>query len=423
MAKKLLIYTQEHIIGQAGGAEKVFVNMVNAFVDKGYEVLAVCNSPRVGEPFFSIDNRVKFINLYNENFDDIQIKQPKTNHFEEFLYKNFLDKEAFEESRKFSDKFEKLLEIERPDAIICHFMYLYRQISYCKDYDIPTIIMMHSYPDIFFNKFGKKYFPINRLVLNKADLCQVLFPSHIKSLEKYYFGKIKPIADAVDTVNDEAAANLNEGKNIILTVSRFDKSKRQDILIEAFSLIADKYPDWQVHLYGQFDPPELFDYIKSLIKNYNLENQVKYMGVTNKPFEVMKNSDIFVLPSDFEGFSIATAEAMSVGLPCVGFKDCNGLNDLILDNKTGLLTENTSQDLAKNIEILINDKDLRIKLGRNSKERIKEFSPDIIWVEWEKAVFEAINLHKSNKTKKKISLFWLYVLTFLKAVFKNSQKI
>lgn len=419
MAKKLLVYTQEHIIGQAGGAEKVFANMVNAFVVRGYEVLAVCNSSRVGEPFFKINEKVKFINLYNENYDDVELKQSKINHFEEFLYKNFLDKEAFEESRKFSDKFEKLLEIEKPDAMICHFVYLYRQISYCKDYDVPTIIMMHSYPDIFFNKFGKKYFPINRLVLNKADLCQVLFPSHIKSLEKYYKGIIKPIADAVDSLKQDELADLNEEKKVILTVSRFDQSKRQDILIEAFSLIADKYPDWQVHLYGQFDPFELSEYILGLIKKYNLESQVKYLGVTDKPLEVMKNADIFVLPSDFEGFSVATAEAMSVGLPCVGFRKCMGLNDLILDKETGLLTEKTPENLAKYLEVLINDKNLRIKFGQNSIERVKEFSPEIIWNEWEKAVEKSINLHKTIKIRKKLILLWLYAITFLKALLKR----
>lgn len=424
MSKKILIYTQECVMGLAGGAERAFVDMANALTQRGYEVLAVCSGEKDGLPFYPLDKRVRFINLYNENLDEVKLADKKDNHYEEFLYKKFLDKEAFSESKEFSDKFEKFLEREKPDLIICHFMHLYRQISYCKDYDIPTIVMMHTYPDIFFNFFGKKYFPINRLVLNKVDLVQVMFESHIKSISKYYFGKVKVIANAVEALKSTVNADLLKEKDeyTILNISRFDKFKRQDLLIEAFALIAGKYPNWQVHFYGQFDPPERVEYINELIKKHNLESQIKYMGVTDSPLEVMQNSDIFVLPSDFEGFSLATAEAMSVGLPCIGFKECNGLNDLILDNKTGFLTEKAPQDLAQKIETLINDRDLRFKFGQNGKERVKEFSPDIIWGKWQDAIEELLSKKKTNTFKKQIVMLILYILLSFKALGRLLKK-
>lgn len=412
--KKILLITHPLILSTAGGAEKVFVNMANDLVKRGYEIVALCNSEERGLPFYQLDEKVKFINLYYETFDDILNKSSCNNFLEEFLCKNFIFPEDFDNAKKYSDKFEKLLEREKPDLIICHFMHLYREAAYCKNYAIPVIIMMHSEPDRFFTFFGKKYFKLNRLALNKADAVQVLLHSHVETIKKYYYGEVSVIGNAVESITCGKNANLSKKKEkyTILNISRLDKFKRQDLLIKAFALIAPKYPDWEVHLYGQFQPAEHQSYIESLTKKHNLEYQVKYLGVTDSPVEKLEHADIFVLPSDFEGFSLATAEAMSVGLPCIGFKDCGGVNELILHNITGFLTEKTPEDLAKHLEILINNAELRVKFGENSKERIQEFSPDIIWDKWENLIKQTILGHKNIKFKIGIN----YIKTLFKAL-------
>lgn len=410
---KILLYTHKDIIETAGGAEKVFVNMANELSNRGHDIVAVCNSEKSGEPFYELDEEVEFINLYNRNFNGV-IAKSKANKFEEFLYKNFLDKDDFQKNKDFSDKFEKFLTLEKPDLIICHFLPSYREISYAKDYDIPTIMMFHSYPDRFFNFFGKKYFPINRIVLNKVDMAQVLLPSHVKNLQKYFKGQVAVIGNAVGRKVKKADLSKEKDAYTILNISRLDKFKRQDILIKAFSLIANKYPNWQVHLYGQFQPQEHFDYIDGLIKKYNLESQIKYMGITDSPMEVMKEADIFVLPSDFEGFSLATAEAMNVGLPCVAFEDCAGVNEIITNDNTGLLCGKSPEELAVNLEKLILDRNLRIELGINARKSMKAYSSKVVWDKWEDTVYKILE-SRPSKIKKMSVLFEFYIRVFEKA--------
>jgi glycosyltransferase involved in cell wall biosynthesis len=128
----------------------------------------------------------------------------------------------------------------------------------------------------------------------------------------------------------------------------------------------------------------------------------------------MQDGDIFILPSDFEGFSIATAEAMSVGLPSIAFQDCEGLSELIINDKTGFLTEKTPQDLAKHIEILIENPDLRLEFSKNAKERIKEFAPEIICDKWENAIKKAVLIHNKKSIRKFFILFYLYINIFFR---------
>lgn len=397
MKKKILLLTHPLILTTAGGAERVFIDMANKLTAEGYEVVAACYSETTGKPFYPLDEKVKFINFYYEQFDETLNKFHNRSLIEEFLCKYFIFPEDFQKFKQHSDKFEQLLEREKPDLLICHFIATYREVSYCKKFNIPAIIMFHSEPSRFFTFFGKKYFKLNRLALNKADAVQVLLPSYVDTIKKYYSGKISVIGNAVEPVYAEKNAKLSENKEkyIILCISRFDKFKRQDILTEAFSLIAHKYPEWEVHFYGQFQPPKQYDFINGLIEKHNLQNQVKCLGVTENPPEKYENADIFVLPSEFEGFPLSLTEAMSVGLPCLGFADCSGVNELINHNENGFLAEKTPEDIAKYLEILINDRDLRINLGKTAKESVKEFSPEIIWNKWNKLIQDTLN----KKTK------------------------
>ena len=63
MKKKILLITHPLIISTAGGAEKVFVNMANDLINRGSDVVAVCNSEEDGKPFYPLDDKVKFINF------------------------------------------------------------------------------------------------------------------------------------------------------------------------------------------------------------------------------------------------------------------------------------------------------------------------------------------------------------------------
>ena len=181
-------------------------------------------------------------------------------------------------------------------------------------------------------------------------------------------------------------------------VGRLDnKQKQQHILIKAFSYLTKEYPQWKVHLYGGEYTPKYKDHLESLIRKLGLENQVFLMGTTDKPLDVLRESDIFAFPTAFEGFPLALTEAMAVGLPCVGLKTTSAVNELIIDGYNGLLSDNNEFDFAQKPKQLMDDSQLRATMGRNGHEFVKQFEPKKIWDQWENLIIETVQQFHQRK--------------------------
>ena len=123
------------------------------------------------------------------------------------------------------------------------------------------------------------------------------------------------------------------------------------------------------------------------------------MGTTDKPFDVLRKSDIFAFPTVYEGFGLALAEAMSVGLPCVGLKTTSAVNELIVDGINGFLTDSTPEDFAAKLKILMDDQNLRAKMGKAGHEMMKQYAPSKIWGQWESLITEVVQEHNATRRK------------------------
>ena len=108
-----------------------------------------------------------------------------------------------------------------------------------------------------------------------------------------------------------------------------------------------------------------------------------FKGTTSNIFSVLREADIFAFPSAFEGFGLALAEAMSVGLPVIGYRSCSAVNELILDGNNGFLCDDGITDFANKLDILMSSKKLRLEFGRNGRSLIKQYEPSLIWDKWE----------------------------------------
>lgn len=177
----------------------------------------------------------------------------------------------------------------------------------------------------------------------------------------------------------------NTRKKIILAIGRLDvwRIKGFDILIEAWSKIAYKYPDWTLELAGDGSDSNK-QYLENLAVQYNVEKQLVFLGFIKNIDKVMRESSIFVLSSRIEGFGMVLVEAMSQGCACVGF-NCGGRQrEIITSEKEGLLINTFSSSLlADNIEKLIINDEMRLHIAENAVIRARAFNLDTITDRWE----------------------------------------
>ena len=242
----------------------------------------------------------------------------------------------------------------------------------------PIVTMLHFEPSVFLKGHGLEFC---RNSVSSGKLLTVLLPSFKESAQNI-FPDVQVVAMPNAIENYKCLAKLEQKK--IVCIARLALQKRVDLLIESFSLIKDKYPDWVVEFWGEKDvEPRYRDKIFHLCEQLNVQNRVLFKGKTSNVEAVLSDSSIFAFPSLFEGFPLALGEAMSKGVPSVGCIDCPGVNDLIRNERNGLLVEPSPEVFANALSRLIDDKDLRRKLGVQAKVDISEYCPEKVWSKWD----------------------------------------
>lgn len=180
-------------------------------------------------------------------------------------------------------------------------------------------------------------------------------------------------------------------------IGRIDRyQKRTLIAIKLFLEIAPKFFNWEFHFYGPITDPSYKREIDEYIESYDTHHQVIYGGITNSPMTILKETDIFAFPSAFEGFSLALAEANSVGVPAVGFAVAPGVNELIKDQVTGFLAED-EKDFTHKLSILMENKGLRIQMGKAAHQAMSKYSPDEVWGAWERLLNRLVTENKQGR--------------------------
>jgi glycosyltransferase involved in cell wall biosynthesis len=161
---------------------------------------------------------------------------------------------------------------------------------------------------------------------------------------------------------------------IITSVGHAIPVKGWDVAIKAFVQVYKQIPNARMVLVGDRTSSEYYNQLTGLIKQYEMEKNIKFTGKRDDIPEILKASDIFIFPSRSEGMGLALIEAMAAGLPCVAAR-VGGIPEVMNHGKGGLLYEREGVDaLARHLVRLIEDQTLRMEIASQASNRARVFS-------------------------------------------------
>ena len=282
----------------------------------------------------------------------------------------------------------------------------WKSVEYLNQANTKIVVLAHGteIPKTYFDTFYTYLNIKKRRIIKSYTNCQKIAANSaytrdlmIASL-RINSDKIKIIHPGIDIyedfISDEDRENvkkiIKDATPIISTLARVEKRKGHKFVINAISELKSKFPNMLYLIAGK--GPYL-DEIKKYVSKLKIEKNVVFLGWITEPEKslVLQSSDIFVMtPSQvgesIEGFGMVFIDAAFHGIASIGTLS-GGISDAVIDNKTGLLCEEGNQaSITKNIDKLLSNKELRVKLGKNGKERARsEYS-------WNAKVIEYLNI-------------------------------
>jgi glycosyltransferase involved in cell wall biosynthesis len=197
----------------------------------------------------------------------------------------------------------------------------------------------------------------------KKIICVSEYDRHIAIASGINSDTLIVIRNAVhDIILDNSKRRDNNSHECIVTmVARFDYQKDHRSLLEAVK----KTPGVYLRLVG--DGP-LLDEIQQYSLHLGINKRVEFLGYQNKIAEILSQSDVFALISNYEGFPITTLEAMRAGLPVI-VSNVGGCSEAVDDGITGYLVPRKDVDLIANrLQLLQSNHILRTKMGINARQ-------------------------------------------------------
>ncbi|MGY0492507.1 glycosyltransferase family 4 protein [Streptomyces sp. WG-D5] len=163
---------------------------------------------------------------------------------------------------------------------------------------------------------------------------------------------------------------------VIAAAGRLAPGKRYDLLLEAFTAVSAKYPDWELRIYGG---GEQEDRLRALVEELGLGGRARLMGAVSPIEPEFARASIVVSASDEESFGMTLVEAMRCGVPVVSTDAPLGPAEIITDGVDGrLVPVGNASALAESVMELIEDEAARRRMGAAGLVSARRYDPEPI---------------------------------------------
>lgn len=357
-----VLHVAANLTAEWGGPTQVITNLTKALSSKGVEI-TIYSPVRRGE----------------------EVVRPEGTNIKLFNV-DYFDKWWIGYSREFRNEMERapatfdLVHIHE----MWHYSHYAASMAFRKE-SKPYIITLHGELNIerIHNSLKKKMYlsMIQKKILNKAAWLHTITDK--ETLQAQSICSNRNISKIPNGVDFDSFLNLPDkndilqyypsvaGKKVLLFLGRINKIKGLDILVKAFGQLACNRDDLCLIIAGP-DNDGYKTEIVQLINDYNVSDKVIFTGMISghEKMSVLTGSDLFILPSYSEGFSISILEAMACGLPVIISNECNFPE--VDEFHCGITIEHKDNKLKETIQIMLQEPDRLKVMGNNARKLVKK---------------------------------------------------
>ncbi|MFD4372003.1 glycosyltransferase family 4 protein [Streptomyces sp. NPDC058486] len=350
-----------------GGVVSAIHNLAGALADD-HEVELVALRRSLDKPYFPLDPRVKTLALTDmrKHSHTSDIDDPMLDVFPLIYPNEPADKKPWV-SRLAEKRLMEYLATTDADVVVSTNPKITIMLAYAEG-DYLKVATEHSRPAQYGPHIRDALF---RDAYPKMDAITAPTPDELETIARYVPGVSHMLA-ALPNCIPAHEGQMSTGENkIVVTAGLLKSHKGFADLIEAFSTVAPRHPDWTLRIYGS--GPERAN-LRRKIDETGSNNQIFLMGPATPVTPEFAKASLFVLPSRLEAFGNVTVEAMAAGLPAICYDAPHGPRNIIRQGEDGYVVPvGDKEALAEHIEKLISDDDLRRKMATAAVANVVRF--------------------------------------------------
>jgi glycosyltransferase involved in cell wall biosynthesis len=339
-----------HNIRRVGGIERFTVQLANAMTQRGHRVFLLTYAPEGASHVFTLNPNVRLVHYLHTG------------------------------DQSYLPLLRRQIQDCEPDVLVSPASHN-NHLLWCAILDgteIPWVYSEHNDPSVIENEFWNA--AERTAVLCAADRLHFLLDGYRAAMPDSVQERACFIPHAVD-IPRSIDERPPDGERTLLAVGRLAEQKQYIPLIQSFALLTRDFPQWRLKIWGEGEERVR---LQRRIASLGLQGRASLCGLTSEPERQYAAADLFCIPSRYEGFGIVVIEAMAHALPVVGFAGCAALNSLIRHGETGLLApEMTARSLAAALRSLMENTNLRRRMGGNARTAAMEYAPERIFDAWE----------------------------------------
>ena len=367
----------------AGGVERVLTLKANYMADVlGYDITIILTEGKEKPLFYPLSKKIKVINL------DVDFEALWTCSFFKKIFV-YLQKQRIFKKRLT----EELIRLKADITVSL----LRREINFINDIQDGS----RKIGELHVNRANYRNFEAGDTNIVKrlfAKYWMHNLVSHLKRLDRFVVLTEEDKASwtelsNVEVIPDPLAFDIDQVSPLtnkrVIAVGRYVYQKGFDLLLHAWKLIEQQYPDWELAIYGMGDRTPY----EQIIEELQIDRTRCHLnGSTSDIKAEYLNSSLFVFSSRFEGFGMVLIEAMACGLPVISYDCPCGPKDIVRHNEDGLLVPSGSiGSLAKAMDKMMCDVNLRQQMAKAAVKNVQRYKLDSVCQHWH-SLFESIVL-------------------------------